>query len=267
MRADFRRFMLRWMEERDPQDSGTGLTETEASDDDEAVRCVKGPVYNNVHVNGLLQNPATKAATKLRMVIDQGQTTKAGILMSESLVEKLGLPYEILLPGKKLGTAKGGAALEKVGLTKPFNIRIPGVGKTFSSKAVVCKDVADECNLGTAFLQNIHKATGLKPRLEFSKDGTKLVLGEDQVELVRRVAPKTPTTETADADGGSGPPGLCGAWSTSSPTGRPGEQEAAGFGRSQVDRDSAGVLREGHVGEGQQCQLRPGTQDTGLGIA
>ena len=93
MRADFRQFMRRWMDERDlHQDSGTGLTETEASEDDETVLCVKGPVHNNVHVNGLLQNPATKATTKLRMVIDQGQTTKAGILMSESLVEKLGLP-------------------------------------------------------------------------------------------------------------------------------------------------------------------------------
>ena len=232
MRADFRQFMRRWMDERDlHQDSGTGLTETEASEDDETVLCVKGPVHNNVHVNGLLQNPATKATTKLRMVIDQGQTTKAGILMSESLVEKLGLPYEILLPGKKLGTAKGGAALEKVGLTKPFNIRIPGVGMTFSSKAVVCKDVADECNLGTAFLQNIHKATGLKPRLEFSKDGTRLVLGGDQVELVRRVAPQKPTTETADADGGSGPeapdPGGLGLPPGFAERGRPARRQAA----------------------------------------
>ena len=69
----------------------------------------------------------------------------------------------------------------------------------FLSKATVCKDVADQCNLGTAFLQSIARATGLKPRLEFSKDGTHLVLGKDQVELVRRVAPVTPTM---DADGG-----------------------------------------------------------------
>ena len=70
-----------------------------------------------------------------------------------------------------------------------------GISKTFSSKAVVCKDVADECNLGTAFLQSIHRATGLKPRLEFSQDGTRLVLGQDQVELVRRMAPLKPTVE------------------------------------------------------------------------
>ena len=165
------------------------------SDDEEVVKHIKGPSNNNVHVTGLMQHPDTKKTTKLRMVIDQGQTVRQGILISTELMQKLNLPYQQILTGKKVGTAKGGASIEKVGITKPFGIKIPGIAKTFKSQAVVCKDLSDQCNLGTAFLQNIAKATGLKPRLEFSADGTHLALGEDQVELVRRIKPTTSKQE------------------------------------------------------------------------
>ena len=201
-KEQFKKHMQSWAEEMDPRVRDQELDSepsdwSEVTDDEDpngAVRKVGAPTNNNVHVTGLMQNPGTKEITKLKMVIDQGQTIKQGILISEKLMQKLDLPYERLLPGKKVGTAKGSATLEKVGITKPFNIKIPGISRTFSSKAVVCKDVADECNLGTAFLQSIHRATGLKPRLEFSQDGTRLVLGQDQVELVRRMAPLKPTS-------------------------------------------------------------------------
>ena len=203
--AGFRRLLRRWAEEQDPRIRDEGIETSETEDeqtDEEGVRRVKEPTNNNVHLTGLMQNPENGKTTKLRMVIDQGQTVKQGILISEELMQKLNLSYEKLLPGKKVGTAKGGASLEKVGITKPFTIKIPGISRTFLSKAIVCKDVADQCNLGTAFLQSIHRATGLKPRLEFSKDGTRLVLGDDQVELVRRVAPLKPSTEVAAEEGG-----------------------------------------------------------------
>ena len=193
----FKIHMDNWAQEEDPRIRDRDMESepsnwsevTDDEDPDEAVLKIGVPTNNNVHVTGLMQNPGTREITKLKMVIDQGQTVRQGILISEDLMRKLNLPYERLLQGKKVGTAKGSAALEKVGITKPFNIKIPGISKTFSSKAVVCKDVADECNLGTAFLQSIHRATGLRPRLEFSHDGTRLVLGPDQVELVRRLAP------------------------------------------------------------------------------
>ena len=173
------------MHTRQIRDKGIETSGTkDEQTDEEGVRRIKEPTNNNVHLTSLMQNPENGKTTKLRMVIDQGQTVKQGILISEELMQKLNLSYEKLLPGKKVGTAKGGASLEKVGITKPFTIKIPGISRTFLSKAIVCKDVADQCNLGTAFLQSIHRATGLKLRLEFRKDGTRLVLGEDQVELV-----------------------------------------------------------------------------------
>ena len=211
-RRAFKVHMENWAQEEDPRIRDQEM-ESEPSDwsqvtedeyPDEAVRKIGVPTNNNVHVTGLMQNPGTREITKLKMVIDQGQTVKQGILISEELMKKLNLPYERLLQGKKVGTAKGSAALEKVGITKPFNIKIPGISKTFSSKAVVCKDVADECNLGTAFLQSIHRATGLKPRLEFSHDGTRLVLGEDQVELVRRLSPQKQVVQPAEKHGDNG---------------------------------------------------------------
>ena len=208
----FKIHMESWAREEDPRVRDRDLESepsewAEVTDDeepDESVRKIGMPTNNNVHVTGLMQNPGTKEITKLKMVIDQGQTVRQGILISEDLMKKLGLPYEKLLQGKKVGTAKGSATLEKVGITKPFNIKIPGISRTFSSKAVVCKDVADECNLGTAFLQNIHRATGLKPRLEFSEDGTRLVLGGDQVELVRRLAPLKQVAEPTEEPGDKG---------------------------------------------------------------
>ena len=199
-RRRFEDMMRSWAHERSPRTRAgrsqhdidwNDMVEDEEDDLDESVRRIAQPSYNNVHVNGIMQNPKTKATTKLKMVIDQGQTIRQGVLISEQLVKKLNLPYAKLLPGKQVGTAKGSARLEKVGITEPVNIKIPGIAKVFSSKAVVCKDVADECNLGTAFLQNIHKATGLKPKLEFCAEGTRLTLGNDQVELVRRVESDT----------------------------------------------------------------------------
>ena len=206
VKAGFHRLLQKWAKEKDPRlrDERINIfgTEGEQTDDEEGVRRVKEPSNNNVHLTGLMQNPENGKTTKLRMMIDQGQTVKQGILISEELMKKLNLSYEKVLPGKKVGTAKGGASLEKGGITKPFTIKIPGISRTFLSKDIVCKDVADQCNLGTAFLQSIHRTTGLKPRLEFSKDGTRLVLGEDQVELVPRVAPLKPLTEVAAKEGG-----------------------------------------------------------------
>ena len=203
--AGFHRLLRKWAEEQDPRIRDEGIETSGTEDeqtDEESVRRIKEPTHNNVHLTGLMQNPENGKSTRLRMVIDQGQTVKQGIMISEELMQKLNLSYAKLLPGKKVGTAKGGASIEKVGITKPFTIKIPGISRTFLTKAIVCKDVADQCNLGTAFLQSIHRATGLKPRLEFSKDGTRLVLGEDQVELVRRVAPLKPSTEVAAKEGG-----------------------------------------------------------------
>ena len=207
-RVRFHRLMRGWANESRPDNRDEGVessnswyaTDNEETDGEESVRKVKEPSHNNVHLTGLMRNPETGKSTKLKMVIDQGQTIKQGVLISEELMKKLDLSYEKLLPGKKVGTAKGGASLEKVGITKPFDIKIPGISRTFLSRATVCKDVADHCNLGTAFLQSIHRATGLKPRLEFSKDGTHLALGEDQVELVRRVAPKAPSMNVAEKE-------------------------------------------------------------------
>ena len=202
----FDRMIRNWMHEHRPEERDEGVessnswyeTQDENTDDEERVRRVQGSCHNNVHLTGLMTNPETGKSTKLKMVVDQGQTVKQGILISEELMKELGLSFEKLLPGKKVGTAKGGATLEKVGITKPFSLKIPGISRTFKSRATVCKDVADHCNLGTAFLQSIHRATNLKPRLEFSKDGTRLTLGEDEVELVRRVAPVRAAQEVAN---------------------------------------------------------------------
>ena len=192
----FDRMMNNWMAEHRPGERDEGVessnswyeTQDENTDDEERVRRAQGSCHNNVHLTGLMTNTETGKSTKLKMVVDQGQTIKQGILISEELMKELGLSFEKLLHGKKVGTAKGGATLDKVGITKPFTLKIPGISRTFKSRATVCKDVADHCNLGTAFLQSIHRATGLTPRLEFSKGGTRLTLGTDEVELVKRAA-------------------------------------------------------------------------------
>ena len=120
-----------WMHEHRPEERDEGVessnswyeTQDENTDDEERMRRIQGSCHNNVHLTGLMTNPETGKSTKLKMVVDQGQTVKQGIMISEELMKELGLSFEKLLPGKKVGTAKGGATLEKVGITKPFSLK------------------------------------------------------------------------------------------------------------------------------------------------
>ena len=46
--------------------------------------------------------------------------------MSPELMQKIKLSYQQLLIQRRVGIAKGGALLDKIGIMKPFNIKIRG---------------------------------------------------------------------------------------------------------------------------------------------
>ena len=113
-RRAFKVHMENWAQEEDPRIRDREM-ESEPSDwsqvtedeyPDEAVRKIGVPTNNNVHVTGLMQNPGTREITKLKMVIDQGQTVKQGILISEELMKKLNLPKRGCCRGRRWARLK-----------------------------------------------------------------------------------------------------------------------------------------------------------------
>ena len=79
--------MRGWLGDRNPDYVDEGVESSNSwyhtDEEEENVRRVKGPSHNNVHLTGLMQNPETGKSAKLKMVVDQGQTVRQGILISE----------------------------------------------------------------------------------------------------------------------------------------------------------------------------------------
>ena len=113
--------------------------------------------------------------------------TRIGVVISEEFRHKTGLKLA-KIGGRSVGTAGAGLGMTRVGISQPFDLKITGIGKVFHVKqALVLKELTDEINLGTSFLQKIQEVTGKSPSLKFHAQGTSLKLGNESVELIKKV--------------------------------------------------------------------------------
>ena len=125
--------------------------------------------------------------TKVKILVDSGNLTRCGVAISEKFRQRMGLKLATI-GGRKVGTAGAGLGMTQIGVSRSFDLRIPGIRKTFHvRKAVVLKELTDEVNVGTRFLQEVQATTGRSPSLKFHANGTSLSLGDDSVELVKRM--------------------------------------------------------------------------------
>ena len=137
-------------------------------------------------MHGQVRNDQGKI-TRAKILLDSGNLTRAGIAISEAFRQKMQLKLASL-GGRKVSTAGTGLGMTRMGVSQPFQMRIPGIQGIFRvPKAIVIKELTDEVNLGTGFLQRLQAVTGRSPSLKFHANGTSLCVGEDSIELVKKV--------------------------------------------------------------------------------
>ena len=190
--------LARWYQsiDMDTNDtSGTEPTLEELEELNPQVLSQKEDTVNNIQQNGrihrkqycfgLTKVPENPKAMKAKILIDSGNLTQNGVVISEDYRKKAQIGFS-RIGGHCVGTAGKGVGLTQTGLSQPFDMRIPGIKKIFRIKAMVIKDLSDDVNLGSGFLQK-HNIT-----LKFNPEGTTMMVEDAKLELVNSVKPEAP---------------------------------------------------------------------------
>ena len=122
-------------------------------------------------------------------MIDNGNISKHGVVISEIFMQRLQLKYSKLQKGI-IPTAGEHQGMARLSITETFTLKLDGISNTYSVKALVCHELSDEINIGTQFLQDISK--GQKTMIEFYQDGTKLTVGEESTPLIQSIVEEDP---------------------------------------------------------------------------
>ena len=94
----------------------------------------------------------TKEQVMTKAMVDSGNFTTRGVMMSERFFNKCGLQYESWLKGSIKMAAKN-QKIEQKGITRQFTMKMEGVPDHFRVRALVLHGLSDEINIGCAFLQ------------------------------------------------------------------------------------------------------------------
>ena len=165
---------------------------------DECVQSVEG-AHRRTYVNAMLRTVEGGPVLRTRVMIDQGNTLHSGVAMSQELHRKLGGLFE-RLGGRAANTAKKGAKLRVIGQSRPLYIKFGLQNRKFMIKPTIIEAFGDAVNIGSQFLQQ-HGC-----QLKFSKNGTTMVLGEEEIPLIKMVQEGQPE-ETAREDAEEDPDG------------------------------------------------------------
>ena len=113
--------------------------------------------------------------------IDNGNTTHHGFCISEDLHNQLGAKF---ISRKKISinTAAKGGKLQVLGRSTPVCVRFEGLKQQYEVTPLVIRDLSDDINVGTAFLQK-HNFV-----LDFTPCGTRLVNGkQEEADLINSI--------------------------------------------------------------------------------
>ena len=149
-----------------------------------------GSVHRRAYADGQAHNTTKGVKKPVKIMIDQGNLTSQGVAVSEKFMEKMNLGYSKLGRGL-VPTAGAGHGMTNLGISEQFSLKLNGISKTFSVKALVCRELIDEINLGQGFFQRISRplseTLGDEPRLHFYKDGTRLTLNRESIPLIQTI--------------------------------------------------------------------------------
>ena len=100
----------------------------------------------------------------------------------------------------EIGTASATASLVKLGESNPIRIRLANMNQTWMIRPTVIKDLSEDLNLGSGFLERCgQKETTI---LKFSKGKTVLKVGTEKTELIQDLSERGRTREKGPRDAG-----------------------------------------------------------------
>ena len=211
----------------------------------------RNTAHQHVYIFGQVRSDEGKV-TRAKILLDSGNLTKIGVVISDEFRKKMGLGLA-KVGGRRVGTAGAGLGMTRIGMSQPFDLKIPGLRKVFRVKqAIVLKELTDEINLGTSFLQKVQEITGKSPSLKFHAKGTSLNLGNESVELIKKVI----QCNRLEPDGGPGVKRPAKSWDRQ-PSKKARVEKAKGPGDQYV-----GITRRSqqmNAMESQVPRARPGS--------
>ena len=113
-----------------------------------------------------------------KAMIDTGNTLKSDAAISHTLHKKLGIGYG-KLNKRSIGTAKRGAEMVSLGVSKPICLKLEGLQQQFEIRPRVIKGLHADLNISSYFLAK------RKAKLSFSKEKTMLSIDGEKTELVQ----------------------------------------------------------------------------------
>ena len=142
---------------------------------------ISGCTHQRTMVHTVVRRQDGGLAHRTKTFVDNGNTVHQGIAISEDLHNHLGAGFS---SRRKLSinTASKGGKLHVLGVSAPIDIKFQGMKTKYSCMPLVIKDLADDINVGTGFLQRNNF------ELKFSPMGTVLVNGEkESTQLINAV--------------------------------------------------------------------------------
>ena len=110
-----------------------------------------------------------------KAMIDTGNTLKSDAAISHTLHKKLGIGYE-KLNKRSIGTAKKGAEMVSLGVSKPICLKLEGLQQQFEIRPRVIKGLHTDLNISSYFLAK------RKAKLSFSQERTILAIDGEKTE-------------------------------------------------------------------------------------
>ena len=121
---------------------------------------------------------------KCRALVDTGNTVTARSVITRDVHNKLSAGFSSI-GGQKIGTAKAGNQLKRIGRSHEIRMKIQGIQRTFRIRPVVVDNLSDKLNLGNGFLSEIGESVPCA--IVYHKKITKLKVGGEEVELIRTI--------------------------------------------------------------------------------
>ena len=144
----------------------------------ECTCCKNNPAkrtYVDVQVEG------DRATKRLKVIVDTGNTLRAGVAISKKLHQQLGVGFK-RLKKESIGTAAQGKGMMSMGYSNEVKLRIQGIqGCIFTIHPMVISGMVDDMNIGSFFLQRAQAS------IQFGDEKSFLRIGDKRTELIRVV--------------------------------------------------------------------------------
>ena len=122
-------------------------------------------------------------AISTKAMIDTGNTLKSDAAISHTLHKKLGIGYG-RINKRSIGTAKKGAEMVSLGISKPISLKMEGLNQQFEIRPRVIRGLHADLNISSYFLAK------RKAKLSFSQEKTMLSIDGEKTELVQNLHKK-----------------------------------------------------------------------------